>query len=346
VTRRRAGVVVVAFGDEPLLAQTLDSVLGSQGVTVDLVVVDNGFTCPDRGALERDPRIRWIRPGRNTGFTGGCNRGAAAVRGEVLVFVNSDAVVAPDAVAALADAVARPGVGLATGCVELYDEPGVANAAGNPVHYSLLSWAGGWGDPVADHAEPGEPASVSGALFAVRRDLWDRLGGFHEALFAYGEDVELSLRAAMAGYRIRYEPRAQARHHYEFHRNPAKMYLLERNRLVNLLTLLQWRTLVALAPGLLAVEAGTVITAARQGWLREKLSGYRWLFSSIEPVAARRRLVQSARITPDAPVLRRMEVSLQPSPRSGAAVPPSVDRIISRLGRLGGGGRADHRPTR
>jgi len=328
-------VVVVAYGDESLLAETARAVLASTRVQVDLVIVDNGFTCPDRAELERDPRIRWIRPGRNTGFTGGCNRGAAAARGEVLVFVNSDAVVAPDAVAALADAVAQPGVGLATGCVELYDEPGVVNAAGNPVHYSLFSWAGGWGDPVAEHAEPREPASVSGALFAVRRDLWERLGGFHEALFAYGEDVEISLRAAMAGYRIRYEPRARARHHYEFHRNPAKMYLLERNRLVNLVTLYQGGTLARLGAGLLVVEAGTLAAAARHGWLRHKIAGYGWLLHNRGDVMRRRHLVQRRRLLGDRALSGRWADALSPSPRSGADVPAPVNAIISALGRVG-----------
>jgi GT2 family glycosyltransferase len=264
-------------------------------MSVDLVVVDNGFSCAERSQLEADPRITWVRPGRNSGFTGGCNLGAAAVKGDFIVFLNSDAVVQPGALSALSDALADPAVGLVTGCVELFDEPAVVNAAGNPVHYSLLSWAGGWGDPMVAHAEPTAVASVSGALFGVRREVWERLGGFHGELFAYGEDVELSLRTWMAGLEVRYEPAAVARHHYEFHRNPSKYYLLERNRLINVLTLFEGRTLVALAPGLIAVEVGVLLSSAREGWWRQKLAGYRWIAAHAADLRVRRRQVQSAR---------------------------------------------------
>lgn len=328
-------VVVPAFGSEPMLGRVVAAILGSTGVTVDLAVVDNGFDCPDVAAWQHDPRITWVRPGHNTGFTGGCNRGAAATEGEFIAFVNSDAVVAPGALRTLADTLAMPDTGLATGCVVLDDDPGTINAAGNPVHYSLLSWAGGWGDPVALHRLPTEPASVSGALFAVHRQLWEQLGGFHEELFAYGEDVELSLRVAMAGQTVRYAPDAVARHHYEFHRNPGKFYLLERNRLVNLLTLYEWPTLLALGPGLLAIEFGIVLSSIRQGWWREKLRGYRWVLDHRSDIRARRRRVQDTRQLPDSGVVGGLELSVMPSDRARSQVPPVVNKVIATLGRVG-----------
>ena len=328
-------VVVPAFGDEPVLGSVVAAILASRGVEVDLAVVDNGFECPDLADWAADERITWVRPGYNTGFTGGCNRGAAATEGDVIAFVNSDAVVAPDALRNLADALALPDTGLATGCVVLNDDPGTVNAAGNPVHYSLLSWAGGWGDPVGLHQRPTRPASVSGALFAVHRRLWQQLGGFHEELFAYGEDVELSLRVAMAGLAVRYTPDASAAHHYEFHRNPAKYYLLERNRLVNLFTLYEWPTLVALGPGLLAIEFGIIVTAIREKWWREKVRGYRWMLAHRGEIRARRRTVQDGRVVSDGGFLGRLELAVAPSERSGSQAPPAANTVITVLGRLG-----------
>ncbi len=101
----------------------------------------------------RSKHLRWLTPGTNTGYTGGCNLGASHSTSEFVAFLNSDAVVAPDALAHLVDALNDPGVGIATALVLLYDEPAVVNSAGNPVHYSLLSWAGGWGDPASEHEE-------------------------------------------------------------------------------------------------------------------------------------------------------------------------------------------------
>lgn len=328
-------VVVPAFGFEPLLGRVVAAILASVDVTVELAIVDNGFECPDLAEWADDPRITWLRPGHNTGFTGGCNLGAAATTAPVIAFVNSDAVVAPNALRRLVDALSIPGTGLVTGCVVLDATPDIVNAAGNPVHYSMLSWAGGWGDPVAQHRAPTTPASISGALFAVERSWWTELGGFHEALFAYGEDVELSVRSALAGLSVRYVPEAVARHHYEFHRNPGKFYLLERNRLINLATLYEPATLVALAPGLLAIELGILVASIRGGWWREKLRGYRWLAEHRTEIRARRRQVQAHRQVPDAAVVGRLELALTPSEQSGATVPPVVNRVIAALGRLG-----------
>lgn len=328
-------VVVPAFGFEPLLGRVVAAILASVDVTVELAIVDNGFECPDLAEWADDPRITWLRPGHNTGFTGGCNLGAAATTAPVIAFVNSDAVVAPNALRRLVDALSIPGTGLVTGCVVLDATPDIVNAAGNPVHYSMLSWAGGWGDPVAQHRAPTTPASISGALFAVERSWWTELGGFHEVLFAYGEDVELSLRVAMAGLVVRYVPEAVARHHYEFHRNPLKFYLLERNRLVNLLTLYEPLTLLGLLPGLLTVELGVLVTAIRDGWWREKLRSYAWLARHMAALRDRRRLVQGSRLVPDARLIHRLQLTLNPGTRSGANVPPPVNRVVAGLGRWG-----------
>ena len=57
-------------------------------------------------------------------------------------------------------------------------------------------------------------------MFAVRRTVWDELGGFDPAYFAYCEDTYLSLRAWQAGYWVVHEPAAVVAHHYEVGRNP------------------------------------------------------------------------------------------------------------------------------
>ena len=50
------------------------------------------------------------------------------------------------------------------------------NSAGNPVHYLMFSWVGGFGEPAADHALLTEVASISGVTFAMRREVWDVAG--------------------------------------------------------------------------------------------------------------------------------------------------------------------------
>lgn len=327
------GVVVLAFGEEPLLAACLAAVLASEQVKVQVVVVDNGFSSPDEDELRADARLTWLTPGTNLGFTGGCNLGAAQLDTSVVAFVNSDAVVAPGALAALVTALSDDRVGLVSGQIVLMDDPDIINSVGNPVHYSLISWAGGWGDPVASHRVEVDVASATGAMFAVRNRDWRNLGGFHEALFAYGEDVELSLRTWQAGRAVRYVPGAVAAHHYEFSRNPAKFYLLERNRLINLVTLYEARTLRLLLPALLVIEAGVTAAAVAGGWFPQKLQGWRWLWANRTAVARRRALVQASRLVPDSDIVGLLADAVTPAEGAGVSVPPLANRALARYGR-------------
>ncbi len=78
--------------------------------------------------------MRVITPDVNTGFAGGCDRGAAEAAGEYLAFVNSDAIVAPGALSRLVAAAAEPGVGLASGSYPPGRLLPLMNSAGNPLY--------------------------------------------------------------------------------------------------------------------------------------------------------------------------------------------------------------------
>jgi GT2 family glycosyltransferase len=329
-------VVVVAYGSERFLPTCLTSVLGSVDIEVRIVVVDNGCTRTDLPELTADPRVLLHQPGENLGFAAGCNVGAAVLSGEFVALVNSDAQVAPRALAALIGAL-RDDVGLVTGCVLLADADEVVNAAGNPVHFLGASWAGGYGDRQEQHASPKDVASVSGAAAAVRRDLWDQLGGFEPSLFLYCEDMDLSLRVWQRGLRVRYVPSAVVWHHYEFSRTERKLYFLERNRLAVILTVLQGRTLLLMLPALFATELALIAAAAAQGRVRAKLSGYGWLIRHGWYLRERRRRVQAQRRRPDswyAHVLTgRIDSPVAQGPAVAAAnlVLPAYWRAIRRL---------------
>ena len=294
----RLTAVMLAWRDEPLLVESVHAVLASAGVEVDVVLVDNGCTSDAVERLSAVPGVTVVDPGDNLGFAGGCNLGARHATGELLAFVNGDAVVTPDALARLAAALTDD-VGLATASVRLYDEPDVINSAGNPVHFTGLSWAGGLGQPAAAYAESREVASASGAATACRADRFASLGGFCEPMFAYCEDTELSLRSWQRGWKVVYVPDAVVLHHYEFSRNPQKFYLLERNRLFLVLTVFGPGLLIGAFLPLLALELATLALAVRNGWARQKLAGWWWLLRHAGLVRSRRRQVRSERVVSD-----------------------------------------------
>lgn len=318
--------VMLAWGDEPVLVEAVRSVLSSEGVEVDVVLVDNGCTNDAVARLSPDPRVTVVDPGANLGFAGGCNEGARHARGELLAFVNGDAVVRPDALARLAAATDDDSVGLTTASLRLYEDPDTLNSAGNPVHYTGLSWAGELGRPAVDFPSPRDVASASGAATVCRADRFAALGGFCEPMFAYCEDTELSLRCWQRGWRVVYVPDAVVLHRYEFSRNTLKMYLLERNRLFLVLTLWPARLLALVALPLLAFELAVLAVALKDGWSGRKVAGWWWLLRHAGEVRERRRQVQAARTVPDREMARLLTGDVTPGV-SGLTAPAMLRRV-------------------
>ena len=324
----RATAIVLAHGAEPTLEGCI-AALVADGVD-DIVVVDNDAAPGPVAAVGGMPGVRVLSAGRNLGYAGGCNYAASHATGDVLVFVNSDALVRPGAVAALVRRVTDVDVGLASASIRLAEDPEVLNTAGNPVHYLMFSWVGGLGEPAAEHSELTDVASITGVTFAVRREVWDVLGGFDADYVAYCEDVYLSLRAWQAGYRVVHEPEAVVLHHYDFARNSAKFYLLERNRLMNLVLLPERRTRRLLALPALVVEGGVLLVAVRDGWARDKVDGWRWLVTHRRSLADRRRGIQAGRTVPDRELARLLRGPLDPPAGLGPGVPAAVSRALER----------------
>lgn len=319
--------VVVAYGAEPCLEPGVRALLASPGVRADVVLVDNG--CTD-GTVERlaiTPGVVVVRPDGNLGFAGGCNAGAAVATGEILALINPDATVEPGALAALTEVALRPGVGIATASVRLADQPELLNSAGNEIHFGGMSWSGHFKEPASDYRAERDVLAASGAAMAVRRSLWDELGGFDDDFFGYYEDADLSLRCWLRGLRVVYVPSAVVTHRYEFSRNPTKFFLLERNRLVMVWSCWSRRMLLLTGPVLVALELATTAMAISQGWFRQKLDAWRWLWRHRHRVQARRRAVLAARVVPDRDIAHLFATRLDP----GNLPPPVWTRPLDRI---------------
>lgn len=312
-------VIVVGYGDEPDLEQCLSLVAAGLTADDEIVLVDNGIASVEDRQAAWPSQVRLIRTGTNSGFAGGANAGAEVAVGSVLVFVNSDLLVSDDSIRALCESVRRDDEVLATGSLHLRADPDLINSAGNPVHYTGIAWAGAFGEPVTNHNRSRTVASASGGFMAINRARWRQLGGFDANYFMYHEDVELSLRHWMTGGRVVFVPQAAAVHDYAFGRNARKMYHLEKNRIVTVVTVYPTKLLLRVLPALLLLEAGLLGLAFTQGWGREKLRSYAWLIG--HAAVLRRRRSQVQRSFSEAPELLGCLLSSRIDPAGFGAVP-------------------------
>jgi GT2 family glycosyltransferase len=307
----QTSVIVVAYNSGDLLRDCVASIYFTQP-KVEVVVVDNAST---DGAVEHVkaefPTLRVVRSERNAGFGAGNNLGAAHAKGAFLVFLNPDTVVTDGWLEALVcPLVEDPSVGLATPKVLLRNDPAHINVAGLKVHLSGISMCRGLGLPRAALDEVAEVAAISGVTFAVRRDVFEDIGGFDEDFFLYMEDVDLSVRVWLAGYRCLYVPRAVALHDYdEVEVDARKTFWVERGRYLMLLKAFSWRTLLGLLPTLLLAE---VVTCGWLLWrnptaLAQKLRSWRWVVTHWAQIAEKRRRVHAHRARPDSTFLARCQ---------------------------------------
>lgn len=208
-------VIVVTWNGKRFLEGCLSAVEAQRGVTFETILVDNGS---DDGTVdfvrERFPSVRVIALERNMGFAGGNNRGAATARGRYLAFLNNDTVAEPGWLSALRAGVDEAsGFALTTSRIVYMHDPSIIDSAGD----SVLRWGGAFkrhhGAPAQGAQRSEEVFGVCGAACLMPSAVFEELGGFDEDFFASHEDVDLSYRAQLRGYRCRYVADAIVRHH-------------------------------------------------------------------------------------------------------------------------------------
>src|SRR4051812_8119075 len=216
-----ASIVIVAWGKRPVTEQCLESLeraLGDEiGTRYELVLVDNAPPDDTAELFARwEDRATVVYMERNENFSGGCNAGARAASGEVLIFLNNDTDVPGGALEALVEQAREPGVG-AVGARLVYPDGTIQHGGvvwheecGFTLPYHLL------------HHSPGDtPAAgavydldaVTGACLGIPRELFFELGGFDDAYINGLEDVDLCIKVRVAGRRIVYRGDVEIVHH-------------------------------------------------------------------------------------------------------------------------------------
>jgi GT2 family glycosyltransferase len=228
----RVAIVTVTYEAAGFLAPFLAGLAALEPPRPEVVIVDNASRDGSAELVARLlPSATLVRAPANLGFAGGSNAGARASDADVLLFLNPDTIPPRDLVAPLVAALDEPGVGV-VGCKLVFPDGRIQSAGGvlGPDGHGAHR---GWGEP--DDGRWDAPADVDyvpGAALAIRRDLFWRLGGFHDGYFpGFYEDAELCLRARVAGLRARWVPRPAIPHLESPVMSARRTYWMERNRL-------------------------------------------------------------------------------------------------------------------
>ena len=189
---------------------------GREGLALEIILVDNASETPQDEILRRHPTVRRIPSPRNVGFAAGCRLGVEAARAPIVLFVNDDAAVLPDAPRLLVSSLAATDDDVAVVGGRMTDVTGRRNDFSDGfLTFDGHAFAAHVGRSVdaLPASMPGEDRLfASGGFMAVKREEFLASGGFDDDYFAYLEDVDFGWRQWVFGRRVLAEPRAVARH--------------------------------------------------------------------------------------------------------------------------------------
>jgi GT2 family glycosyltransferase len=211
----------------------------------EVVIVDNASSDDSLARLilcfPDEARLRVIRNDRNLGFAAACNQGAAAAKGDAVMFLNPDCILEANAVSRLHDVLrgrseegsdvgpeVGPEVGMVGGLLRNPDgteQRGARRAIPTPWRsfvraFGLARFAGFFPRMFFDFhlhnqplpEKPVEVEAISGACMLVHRRAMADVGPWDEGYFLHCEDLDWCMRFRQKGYRIVFVPDARITH--------------------------------------------------------------------------------------------------------------------------------------
>ena len=209
-------ILIVTYNSANQIKECLDSVIAqARAVRQKIIVLDNNSLDDTVSLIEQTyPQVLLLRPGTNLGFAKGVNEAARHANADYVLLLNPDTVILNHAVDVIVEfARTHPGHGLYGGRTLKPDgslEP--SSCWGRPSLWSMAMFALGFStlfrrNPFFDPESLGswprdtvkEVGVVTGCFLLADLHTWNRLKGFDERFFMYGEDVDLAMRSHALG---------------------------------------------------------------------------------------------------------------------------------------------------
>ena len=222
------GVVTVSYGSEQVLAGFLASIPAASASPIYTVVADN---LPVAGSpveqLTQQGNAHYLAMTSNVGYGAAMNAGVALLPADIhwVLLSNPDVVLSPGAIDELVrvaeqdELIAAVGPALLTAEGEIYPSaravPSLRTGVGHALFVNLWvenPWTRAYRNDRTTVTTQRDAGWLSGACLLVRREVFEKVGGFDPGYFMYFEDVDLGFRFGKAGYRNVYAPSAVATH--------------------------------------------------------------------------------------------------------------------------------------
>lgn len=212
----KVSVVIPNLNGAGWLEDSIQSILKQTMQDFELIIVDNGSTDQSKEIAKSyvgRPNYTLIENPTNTGFSYAVNQGIRVAKGEYVALFNNDAFAEPDWLENLVKTADQdPKIFAVSSLMIRHSERDLADDAGDYV--TLLGFACKRGDgmKITRYTKPCRVFSACGGAALYRKSILDKIGLFDETFFAYYEDVDISWRGNIYGYKNVYCPTAKCYH--------------------------------------------------------------------------------------------------------------------------------------
>ena len=216
-------IIIVAYNSCDFIPACLKSVRDAcEGIDSQIIVLDNGSKDRITPEIKKFfPEVLWLDSQENLGFGKGCNLAEKHATKPFLFFINPDTVVSRDSFTKVLDFMEEHPESGTVGCRILNEDgsiqwacrrsfPTIISAVSKTIGLAALfpnsKMLASYNMTYADPDEMIEVDAISGSFFCIRRDVYEKLNGFDEDFFMYGEDLDLCFRTKQMGLHNYYTP--------------------------------------------------------------------------------------------------------------------------------------------
>ncbi len=310
-------IVIVSYQGKDLLERFLPSIADLNYPNYEVIIVDNASTDGSQDFAKTNyPQCRLICNKENFGTAEGSNIGARQVKGDYIFWISNDMEFEP---LMLNHMVQRIGsdkkIGICTCKMRRITESGerlkVIDSVGGDLDIFGFPYARGINEEDKGQWDNFDEVFFSfGGAMLIKREVFDKTGGYDEKTFTLGDDIDLSWRARLLGYRVVVEPKAVLYHRVsatlgsKFGRSQ-KRFMSERNTLRTLLKNYSFLSLLWLLPLYFLILLGEIsffLLLGKFALVKSGIKAITWIIRNLQDTLHSRSKIQNQRLISDSQI--------------------------------------------